>query len=57
MANDPRPIALVTQAHPELDSKTAERVADALGGVAEGYGTDVSTLVAETKRAEDTPTP
>lgn len=42
----------VSQAHPELPVATAERVSDAFRGVAEGYGTDVKTVAADSRRAE-----
>lgn len=42
----------VSAAHPELKGATAERVEDALRGVAQGYGADVKTLAAESHRAE-----
>jgi len=50
---DERPVTQVGQAHPELDQHTSERVAGALAGIAEGYGVDVKTVVAETVRAEN----
>ena len=43
----------ISQAHPELSGTTAERISDAYRGVAEGYGTDVNALAAESRRAEE----
>ncbi len=45
--------AEVSEAHPEITGTTAERISDAFRGVAQGYGTDVPTLVAESRRAEN----
>ncbi|MFE0472431.1 hypothetical protein ACFW2V_12540 [Streptomyces sp. NPDC058947] len=43
----------VSQAHPELSGTKAERMSDAYRGVAQGYGTSVSTLAEESRRAEE----
>jgi hypothetical protein len=52
-SNETRPTTQVERAHPGLDGKTAGRIGGAMSAIAEAYGTDVETVVAESARAEN----